>query len=369
MAWLSAGLLALTQTPPLGAATPESGLLKIGVLLPPEEPQLQSVREGILLAQEHANQGTCGPVQVSIRGRVGQWGADAMEAARLVADEGAAGLIAPPGGAASHLVLQVSGRTAVPVVTLCADSSVGHTGVPWLLRMAPRTEDQAAALFKEIFPTNSARGRRWVALVPDQRAGREIAHDLRRASLDCDCDFDRIWEVGALTNAGQICAQALSSKPDAILLWLPPEPAGILAARLRGLRYQGPLAGPWPLQSSEFFSNAGSAAEGFMVPGVARDPEAVTRWQAFDAAYSKRWRHESDAMAATSYDAARLLFALLRRESFQLPPHRLPPGFSWRGVTGEVTFDVEGNRKVQFELLRAHAGRFVPINQHQEPVP
>ena len=121
----------------------ESHVYKIGVLLPPEEPQALSVREGILLAEAQVNKTGGTNARVIIRGRTGQWGADGVEAARMVTDDGVDGLIAPPDGAASHLTLQVSGRTAVPVMCLCPDSSVGRTGVPWMLRVVPRTEDEA----------------------------------------------------------------------------------------------------------------------------------------------------------------------------------------------------------------------------------
>ena len=112
------------------AVSNRADALVIGVLLPPEEPQARSLRQGVLLANKQFKEKTGSELRVSIRGRVGQWGADAVEAARLVTDESAAGLIAPPDGAASHLVLQVSGRTAVPVVTLCAEGSVGEPVCP-----------------------------------------------------------------------------------------------------------------------------------------------------------------------------------------------------------------------------------------------
>ncbi|HZR18553.1 MAG TPA: ABC transporter substrate-binding protein [Verrucomicrobiae bacterium] len=344
---------------PLKVTASGSDALKIGVLLPPEEPQLQSVREGILLAEEHANQSSNGPVRVSIRGRVGQWGADAVEAARLVAEDGAAGLIAPPDGAASHLVLQVSGRTAVPVMTLCADSSVGYTGVPWLLRMVPRTQDEATALFKGVFPTNESRGRRWVALVPDQRAGREIGGDLRKAALACDCILDPVLELGSQTNADAIIARALASRPEGIFLWLAPQSAADAARKLRGSGYVGPLTGPGRLQTAGFFTRAGSAAEGFTIPALARGREEMVRLKSFEAAYHEHWGRDPDVIAAISYDAAMVLIHLARQDAFQNPPHRLPSGFCWPGVSGDVSFDSEGNRKARFELLRVSGGRFM----------
>jgi branched-chain amino acid transport system substrate-binding protein len=348
---------------PLNFTASGNDVLNVGVLLPPEEPQLESVREGILLAQEHANHGTNGPVHVSIRGRVGQWGADAVEAARLVTDEGAVGLIAPPDGAASHLVLQVSGRTAVPVVTLCADSSVGHTGVPWLLRMVPRTEEEATMLFKGAFPTNSGRGRHWVALVPDQRAGREIGGDLRKAAWACDCALDRVFELGLSTNADQIIPRVLSGRPEAILLWLSPQVAGDAVNQLRTRGFTGLLAGPSRLQAAAFFDRAGTAAEGFTIPALTRTRGAAAQRQSFDASYHERWGHEPEVMAATSYDATLILIHLLRQDSFKRPPHRLPAGFCWPGATGEVSFDSDGNRKVPLELWRACRGRFVRVIQ------
>jgi ABC-type branched-subunit amino acid transport system substrate-binding protein len=68
-------------------------------------------------------------------------------------------------------------------------------------------------------------------------------------------------------------------------------------------------------------------------------------------------------MSALSYDAVRLLADLLQNPGFQVPPHRLPPGFCWQGVTGDVSFDSEGNRKIQLELLQVTGGRFVPAKK------
>ncbi|HTL16906.1 MAG TPA: ABC transporter substrate-binding protein [Patescibacteria group bacterium] len=355
------GLVAASLTFTLNGVASESELLNVGVLLPPEEPQLQSIRDGILLAEQHLNLGSNGPVHVSMRGRVGQWGADAVEAARLVDDEGAAGLIAPPGGAASHLVLQVSGRTAVPVVTLCADSSVEHTGVPWVLRVGPRTEDEAVCIFRGAFSTNSGRDRHWVAFVPNQRAGREIGNDLKRAALTCCCSLDRVVEVSSITNVEETLAHALSSRPEALLFWLPPRQAGALVKIVQGRGYTGPLAGPGPLQTAEFLESAGKAADGFAVAAIASIPD--DRFTLFEVAYKERFGREADLMAALSYDAVMLFSDLLRRREFQDPPHRVPADYCWPGLTGQISFDSHGNRRVRLELLHVSSGRFVPVGQ------
>ena len=146
----------------------------IGLLLPPEEAEAVSLRQGAQLAVDRANKTQGFTRELLIRGRIGQWGADGEEAGKLVIDESVQGLIAPPGGAPSHLALQVSGRTATPVVSLCSDSSVTKAGIPWMARIVPETGDEARAIFNTF---KVDRKFRWCALVPPERAGREAAKD------------------------------------------------------------------------------------------------------------------------------------------------------------------------------------------------
>lgn len=355
-------VLSAWSVPRCSAEKGASASLKLGVLLPPDEPQARSVREGVLLAQEQASETPGDRFEVTIRGRVGQWGTDAGEAARLVIDEGVAGLIAPPDGAASHLVLQVSGRTAVPVVSLCADSSVSRTGVPWLFRVVPRTEEEAKVLFEAVSGPLPGKRYHWAAVVPEGRAGRELSHDLGQVASAGHYDLEPIIEAASSgTSADNLRASILGSHPDGVLIWLDPVSAGRLAKDLRANGYLGRLAGPGRLHSDDFISAAGDAMDGFLIPIVKRDDESAALWGVFQTTYRARWAHEPDSMAAMSYDAARLLSHLLRQTVFQAPPHRLPTGFSWPGVTGKLSFDSGGNRKVELGLLQGHAGRFTPV--------
>jgi hypothetical protein len=182
-------LMAGTACLHAGETSADNTNLVIGLLVPPEEPGAASLRDGATLGVELANQSPGPQVRLIIRGRTGQWGADGVEAARMVTDDGALGLIAPPDGAATHLVLQVSGRTAVPVITLSADSSVSQTGVPWMARIVPRTVEEAKMLFTGIHASH------WTAVIPDERAGREAARDLNEAATNSNCSIEKIIEV------------------------------------------------------------------------------------------------------------------------------------------------------------------------------
>jgi len=121
--------------------------LRIGLLTPPDEPEVTCLQQGATLGVELANSTPDHRVELVIRGRPGQWGTEGDEASALALDDAVDVIIAPPGGAASHQVLQVAGRTRVPVISLCPDSSITRTGIPWMIRIVPNTQKEARAIF------------------------------------------------------------------------------------------------------------------------------------------------------------------------------------------------------------------------------
>jgi ABC-type branched-subunit amino acid transport system substrate-binding protein len=295
-----------------------------------------------------------------IRGRTGQWGADGVEAARMVTDDGALGLIAPPDGAATHLVLKVSGRTAVPVVTLCGDSSVSDTGVPWMARIVPRTTEEAEMLFASI------PARHWVALVPAGRAGREASRDLGEAAANSGRALEEILELNpSVTNLAWLGKDIMSNRPDAMLFWLDPATAGRLVKMLRADGFTGTLAGPGRLRAADFTKAAGDAMEGFIVPAPVLETDAVAAFQSFETAFNRRFGRDPDATATAAYDAATLLIHLLQQSRGHAVRESFPIGFSFAGASGILAFDSQGNRKAKLELLKALDGRFVPAKTQQ----
>jgi ABC-type branched-subunit amino acid transport system substrate-binding protein len=364
LAFVVFALMAVTACLHAGEAVAPNTNLVIGLLVPPEEPQAASLRDGATLGVELANQSPGPRVNLVIRGRTGQWGADGVEAARMVTDDGALGLIAPPDGAATHLVLQVSGRTAVPVITLCGDSSVSDTGVPWMARVVPRTIEEAKTLFTGI------PARHWTAVVPDGRAGREATRDLGKTATNSGCTLEKIIKLNlSFTNLARLGKEILATHPDAVLLWLDPATAGNLAKALRTAGFTGTLAGPGRLRTADFAATAGDAMEGFVVSAPVLEPDAAAACQRFTAAFRGRFGHEPDATATAAYDAATLLIHILRQSGGRPALEAFPINFSFTGASGIFAFDSQGNRKVNLELLKAHGGRFLPAGANSEQKP
>jgi ABC-type branched-subunit amino acid transport system substrate-binding protein len=338
----------------------------IGLLLPPEEAEAASLRAGVLLAVEHANLASTSSVSLVVRGRTGQWGADAVEAARMVLDDGAQGLIAPPNGAATHLALQVAGRTAVPVISLCADSSVSQTGVPWMVRIAPSTIEEARFVLAGL-QGDQSEPLQWVAVVPEGRAGREVSRDLNRAASAAQRNLKRVCEISStLTNLESVTAQVLKEQPKGVLVWLDPVPAGRLTKSLREAGFAGKLAGPSRCNSPAFLAVSAQASEGFLVPAIALNKPGKARLLSFQTAFRQRYGIEADLTAVEGYDAAKLLVHILQKNDPQSLPRAFPLAFSLPGASGDLNFDAEGNRKIVLRLLIARRGSFVAVEPEQE---
>jgi ABC-type branched-subunit amino acid transport system substrate-binding protein len=353
--WLAAAVMRVS-----GAEAPAASTnIVIGLLVPPGETFGASIRDGAQIAVDQANRTDGKKVRLVVRGRVGQWGADAEEAARMVLDDGATALITPPDGAASHLVLQVSGRTTVPVVSLCPDSSVSRAGVPWFARVVPRTTDQARALFSH-FSNGSSPVRRWLALVPPGRPGREVSIDLKTAALLSGCFLEQTIEIMA-TNADTRVTQALSTNTAGILVWLDPKPAALCVKALQRAGFSGAVAGPVWLHAPEFVALAGNSLEGFVLPGLLLGEASQQRFNAFEIVFRDKFKHQPDIMAAFGFDAAALLVQLLRSTEPENLPRSFPLDFTLPGVTGLLNFDAEGNRKTALQLLVFARDGFVPL--------
>lgn len=330
--------------------------LRIGLLVPPDESLGVSLRRGAKLAAARLGEVIEGGVELVVRGRVGQWGDDGDEAGRLVMDDGARVLVAPPGGVATHLVLQVAGRTRTPVILLCPDGSVTSAGVPWVLRLVPSATRELAALLGP-GPTR--------VLVPEGRPARELAGDLERwrarAAVTPRSGGLGGVEVSPVSglppgdgpNGKERFLDGLVRTDQSILLWLDPPTAAAWARKLRDAGFRGVLGGPGWLRSPGFVEAAGRAALGFRVPepdpsGWSEDSRRGLR--AFVEDFRKANGLEPDAAAVAAADAVGLAAALVRSAGDRPLHTRFPiqDGLG-HGLTGLWRFDRSGNRE---DLLR-----------------
>ena len=336
---------------------------KIGLLLPPEETEAEGIRRGVTLAMSEANRSGGPRIELVIRGRLGQWGTDGDEAAQMALDDEVDALIAPTGGAATHLILQVAGRTLIPVVSLCGDSSVTQAGIPWLARVVPGTVEEAQTLLTQKNDPSTGKPLNWSALVPDLRAGREIAKDLLKGARSAGANLAIPVELPSLhPEEAAVTRRLLESHPNGILIWLEPRRAGVWVRTLRAAGYRGLLAGPGRLRSESFLAEAGSAAMGFCVAGQRPDGVDTNYTNMLIQSHLDEFQRPPDAVGMYAFDAARILVEVLRRSGDQPPRGRFPLTAPLLGATGPLKFDRQGNRQVKLQILTLGAGRFEPLS-------
>jgi len=339
-----------------GAGAPR---VTLGLVAPPSEPDATSLLRGVQLAVAEANEAGQAPVGLEVRSEEGQWGTAGNDAVILVSERHVDAIISPSDGAVSHLILQVSGRTQVPVASLCSDSSVTAAGVIWAVRVVPRTDQEAEALFAAATREDrSPFG--WWAVVPAGRPGRAVRKDLEKAARVTTTRLDRVVDGGKpemdpATLAPMIAAAA----PGGVLLWLPPSKAGAVAAALRAAGYGGRLAGPAPLDSPAFLAAAGAAATGVLVTNFRTDENSRARAGEFGTQYERNYGTPPDFSAAAAHDAALVLIEALRRAGEGAGYRQFPLALPSGGVTGPIHFDSSGNRSDTLQVLTCRDGRFV----------
>jgi branched-chain amino acid transport system substrate-binding protein len=344
--------------------------LTLGLVVPPSESDATSLLRGVQLAVAEANEAGEAPVGLEVRSEAGQWGTAGNDAVILVSERHVDAIIAPSDGATNHLILQVSGRTQVPVASVCADSSVTDAGVLWAIRVVPRTDQEAEALFAAARrPDRSPL--RWWAVVPTGRSGRAVRRDLERAARATATRLEQILDASEpKTELAAQVQSIVAAAPGGVLLWLPPSQAGTVASALRSAGFGGCLAGPSPLDSPEFLAAAGVAANGARVTNFRGDEDSRARAEEFGRTFLRRYDSRPDFAASAAYDAARVLIEALRRAEKGAGDRQFPLALPTDGVTGILHFDQSGNRTDALEVLTCHEGRFVPLPLSlSEPLP
>jgi len=328
----------------------------IGLILPAQESLAASIRNGTQLGLERAG----GKNRLVLGGSPGQWGTDGNEAVRLIMEGGVHGLIAPPDGAATHLLLQVAGRTGVPVVMLCPDASVTQTGIRKAARVGPSTVEEAKTMLNwaKSNPAKPIDG--FAAIVPEGRAGNKVADDLQTAAKSLNLKWMKIVQVEKTSSNQWTLPKGFPiNRANLICLWLEPIPAAQMAIALRSKGYHGILAGHSRLFPSAFQDHAGEAANDFFIITIPRSKDGAAVWENFAVEYQKRFAKKPDIMAAMAYDAATLLARLLEVEQQthkRLLFSELPPV---EGATGLMRFDEYGNQQIPLAVGTLRNGRLI----------
>jgi branched-chain amino acid transport system substrate-binding protein len=286
------------------------------------------------------------------------WQAGIVDLVRLVYDRRAWAVIGGVDGTSTHLAVQVALKAHFLLLSPgSTDVSTDRANVPWLFSLPP-SDEAVAPVVVEALARDAAVGGFAIAASTDHAAHAALLAFQRELGRRRLVPAALVELAPSETDVSAAVAHLVESRPRAVLVLAPARMAGGLVAALRGARFAGTILSGTTATGNAFRLAAGSAAEGVLAP---RSVEPGTRWDAFAAAYEKRWGTAPDELAANGYDAVRLVVAAIRsaglnRARIRDAVRALAP---WSGAEGLVRWDALGRNQRRVGLGRWTAGQLL----------
>jgi len=289
------------------------------------------------------------------------WGTGVKSVTRLVYDHGVWAIVGGPDGPSTHLAEQVVAKARLTLISpVATDASANLANVGWIFSCAP-SNDRLADVLAGAAATRSSAEKLAVASATDHDS-RVLTIDLLQA-LERRGVFPSLhiqFQPGATAFADHL--ERLTGNEDPLVVIAgPDDSARFLIALRRGGADRVIFGGP-ALGTQRFIRQAGSAAEGAMFPLIWH-PDTDKKSAAFAFRFRERFRSEPDYLAASAYDAVKLIVAAIReagpnRARIRDAVRDIAP---YDGVTRKIDWDATGRSTGAVGLGTIGGGRIVPI--------
>jgi branched-chain amino acid transport system substrate-binding protein len=339
-----------------------SDLVKIGLLVSGDG--AAEAQNGAALAIEKANKRSDGKIyKLIIRSMEGPWGTGSKEAVNLVFNEKVWAILGSHDGRNAHLVEQVIAKTHVVFLSARAtDPTLYQAFVPWFFSCVPNDLQQADVLIKEIF------GKRKYTKITSVS---DCSYDLKQAQ---EFFLKKIKEERGIVQPQSFCTDTGNFRnilkkikdngSDCILLFEKPSASLNFIEQMRQNETDLPVFGTLALMSDDRGNdNELSQFEGltFLYGGNWLD----TEHSSFAKAYKMKYNKFPGATASFAYDCVNTIIKAIKasgydREKVQESMSKI----HYKGVTGTVEFDKNGNRKDSGKMNRITNGKPVLLENN-----
>jgi branched-chain amino acid transport system substrate-binding protein len=149
--------------------------------------------------------------------------------------------------------------------------------------------------------------------------------------------------------------------PDVIYMSVYQPEGSLMVRQAKALGIESKLVTEDAVYHPKFLEVGGEAAEGTYLT-FAKAPETQVR-KDFEENYKKKWNVDSvGSYAYYAYDAAMIFMGAVEKAGTTDTDKVVDAlrGTSWDGVTGEITFDQKGDRKLAHVIWIVKDGEFVP---------
>ena len=318
--------------------------IRIGFFAPdrPDDPIGVPMRNAAMLALDQVNAagGYHGvPVGLIQRWSDNPWGAGSKKMIRLVYEDSVWAVIGSLDGAFTHIAEQIVTKAWVPLLSpVSADPTLNYVRIPWMFRLPPGDDKQAAVIVRHGLQTRSLE--RIGLITSTDHDGRIFAKEM----------LDQLNTAGrpplfhfkiSLSNVDlrEIASRALLFQPDAIILRFPGEATRKLVTSLDENSANIPLFLPWipGLQRADLTARYHGEIHSVQPFRMDDNP----RYAGFAKIYRKHYGQSPTPTAAYTYDALQLVLKALKASGLTRAGIRgAVAGMSgFQGVTGTIRWD------------------------------
>lgn len=311
----------------------------------------------------------------------------AATAMNELASKGIVAAIGPITTRDEEALVPVLKKLQIPVIRPAASRAGFTEKSPWIFRNALTIDSQAQTAAQYAF---SLKLRKFIIMYPDEPYGKDLSHlftrDLERKAeilatiaypaetKDFGPYIRKIIEIDLRSRRIPIPDDDAERKklfleyvPSFDALYLPgyAEKVGLLIPQLAFYNITGKaMIGSDNWHSPDLIERAGRHAEGavFVDGFFPESSDALIR--SFVDSYRSAYQEEPDILSAQAYDAAMMVFSLLREHKDT--PAAIQGGLlglkDYPGVSGSTTFQGSNEALKQLYLVKVEDGKFVLVN-------
>lgn len=318
---------------------------------------------GAQLAVDEANArgGYCGtPFRLKIHNDAATWGASSNEIVKMVYDEKVWAMLGSIAGDSTHIALRVSLRAELPIVNSAAtDPTLPETIIPWLLTSIQDDRVQSYTLARRIYEDLGLK--RVGLLRVNERYGRFGVTKFREAStrLGHPVVIEQKYEPLAKSFTRELRI-INDSRVDAIVIWGDAGAAGTILKEMRLMGMKQPVFGSARVVGDDLVQAAGEAAEGLEAVYPFDPNRGDLNWVHFQERFAAAYRAKADAFSGLAFDTMNILLDSIGRAGLNRGAIRneLYALQSYKGVTGDMTFDPNAKNVAPLYLGKLHNGQW-----------
>ena len=250
----------------------------------------------------------------------------------------------------------------IPVISGSASNpKLTEQGFKTQFRVVGRDDQQGPAIASYLANNNKPKT---VAVIDDATAygegiADEVEKTLKAASIAV---LPREKGTDKTTDWKAVLTKLKGRNPDAIFYGGMDATGGPLMKQGRELGITAAFAFGDGACTEEMAKLAGLAAEGLLCSQAGIPVSAADK--GFLDAYKKKFNVDPILYAPFTYDAANLLIAAMKKADSPDPAKYLPElaRITYKGVTGEISFDAKGDRKdAEMTIFTMQGGKIVPL--------